>query len=43
MEVDEPTGDDNLNQLVQDCKFTMKICMADSAWKQVKNPKEKIL
>ncbi|XP_062335709.1 DNA-dependent protein kinase catalytic subunit [Osmerus eperlanus] len=38
MEVDEPTGDDNLNQLVQDCKFTMKICMADSAWKQSNFP-----
>lgn len=44
MEVDgseDPAGD--IDTLVNDCKFNMKLQMADSAWKQVKKQLWKLL
>lgn len=35
MEVDDSEGD--IDTLVNECKFNMKLQMADSAWKQVRN------
>ncbi|KAM8881271.1 DNA-dependent protein kinase catalytic subunit [Synchiropus picturatus] len=34
MEVDDADAMDDINSLVSDCKFNMKLQMADSAWKQ---------
>lgn len=42
MDVDgseDPAGD--IDTLVNNCKFSMKLQMADSAWKQVKKKKKK--
>lgn len=36
MEVDGSEGPADLDTLVNECKFSMKLHMADSAWKQVR-------
>lgn len=39
MEVDGAEQDQaqDLDTIVKDCKFSMKLCMADSAWNQVRS------